>query len=179
MSASWGFAGSDAFAPLFSPFEPVASSPSSLGVIDKLARLFPASMGRRRQSSFAVKNIVGIPFAFIGSSNSNPLTFGSITSMSAISNNSPQSRRISASEPSNTEITVCPESFRFIQVILLIAISSSTNRIRLIVHHPFVISIHAITDNHKYQRCSRYVLTITNLRFSIGQMDQLLSRQLH
>ena len=49
MSASWGFAGSDAFAPLFSPFEPVASSPSSLGVIDKLARLFPASMGRRRQ----------------------------------------------------------------------------------------------------------------------------------
>lgn len=48
MSASWGFAGSDAFAPLFSPFEPVASSPSSLGVIDKLARLFPASMGRRR-----------------------------------------------------------------------------------------------------------------------------------
>lgn len=51
MSASWGFAGSDAFAPLFSPFEPVASSPSSLGVIDKLARLFPASMGRRRQKA--------------------------------------------------------------------------------------------------------------------------------
>jgi len=52
MSASWGFAGSDAFAPLFSPFEPVASSPSSLGVIDKLARLFPASMGRRRHLPF-------------------------------------------------------------------------------------------------------------------------------
>lgn len=52
MSASWGFAGSDAFAPLFSPFEPVASSPSSLGVIDKLARLFPASMGRRRHFDY-------------------------------------------------------------------------------------------------------------------------------
>ena len=55
MSASWGFAGSDAFAPLFSPFEPVASSPSSLGVIDKLARLFPASMGRRRQLAPALE----------------------------------------------------------------------------------------------------------------------------
>ena len=59
MSASWGFAGSDAFAPLFSPFEPVASSPSSLGVIDKLARLFPASMGRRRQQK--PRNSAAVP----------------------------------------------------------------------------------------------------------------------